>query len=111
ALQRKLDALKPATSEVMRELPDPRMTTLFKRGEYTNPGDPVTAAVPALFEKQPEGAPNRLTLARWLVSRDNPLAARVTVNRIWNEIFGRGIVATVEDFGIKGTPPTHPELL
>ncbi|HCN28451.1 MAG TPA: hypothetical protein DIT64_06705 [Verrucomicrobiales bacterium] len=111
ALQRKLDALKPATSEVMRELPEPRMTSLFKRGEYTNPGDPVTAAVPALFEKQPEGAPNRLTLARWLVSRDNPLAARVTVNRIWNEVFGRGIVATVEDFGIKGTPPTHPELL
>lgn len=111
ALLRKLDALKPATSEVMRELPEPRMTTLFKRGEYTNPGDPVTAGVPAIFESQPGGEPNRLTLARWLVSRDNPLAARVTVNRIWNELFGRGIVATVEDFGIKGAPPTHPELL
>lgn len=111
ALQRQLDALKPATSEVMRELAEPRMTALFKRGDYTNPGDPVTAGVPALFERQPEGPPNRLTLARWLVSRDNPLVARVTVNRLWNEIFGRGLVATVEDFGVKGAPPTHPELL
>ena len=111
ALQRQFDALKPATSEVMRELAEPRMTTLFKRGEYTNPGEPVTAGVPALFERQPEGPPNRLTLARWLVSRDNPLVARVTVNRLWNEIFGRGLVATVEDFGVKGAVPTHPELL
>ena len=111
ALQRKLDGLSPATSEVMRELAEPRMTAIFKRGDYTNPGEPVTAGVPAVFERQPEGPPNRLTLARWLVSRDNPLVARVTVNRLWNEIFGRGLVATVEDFGVKGAAPTHPELL
>ena len=111
ALQRKLDGLKPPTSEVMRELPTPRMTTLFKRGEYTQPGDAVTAGTPAIIGLKPSGTANRAALARWLVSRDNPLTARVTVNRWWAEIFGRGIVSTVEDFGIKGEPPTHPELL
>ncbi len=111
ALQSKLTTLKPATSEVMRELPQPRMSTIFKRGEYTQPGEAVMAGTPAVIEAKAGGAANRLALARWLVSRDNPLTARVTVNRWWAEIFGRGIVSTVEDFGVKGEPPTHPELL
>lgn len=111
ALRKQLAELKPATTEVMRELPTPRMTAIFKRGAYTDPGDPVQAGTPAVIEARAESAPNRLSLAKWLVSRENPLTARVTVNRWWAEVFGRGIVATVEDFGIKGTPPTHPELL
>lgn len=111
SLQKQLAGLKAATTEVMRELPEPRMTAIFKRGVYTDPGEPVKAGTPAVIEVKAEGAPNRLSLARWLVSRDNPLTARVTVNRWWAELFGRGIVATVEDFGIKGSAPSHPELL
>ena len=95
----------------MRELPQPRMSAIFKRGVYTDPADPVTAAVPAIFNSKLNGPPNRITLGKWLASRDNPLVARVTVNRWWAEIFGHGIVSTLEDFGIKGAPPTHPELL
>lgn len=111
SVQKQLDALKPATTEVMRELPQPRMTAIFKRGIYTDPAESVTAAIPAVFETPIEGPANRLTLAKWLISRDNPLTARVVVNRLWAEIFGQGIVTTVEDFGIKGAPPSHPELL
>lgn len=102
---------KDPTTEVMEELPMPRMTTVFKRGEYTQPGEKIAAATPAIIDLKAESSGNRLDLARWLVSRSNPLTARVTVNRWWAEIFGRGIVSTVEDFGIKGEPPTHPELL
>ena len=111
AVEKQIDALKPATTEVMRELPKPRMTSIFKRGVYTDPAEPVKAAIPAVFETSIEGPANRLTLAHWLVSRDNPLTARVVVNRLWAEVFGQGIVTTVEDFGIKGAPPSHPELL
>jgi hypothetical protein len=111
SLQKQLAGLKAATSEVMRELPEPRMTAIFKRGVYTDLGEPVKAGTPEIIKVKAEGPPNRLSLARWLVSRDNPLTARVTVNRWWAELFGRGIVATVEDFGIKGSAPSHPELL
>ncbi len=111
ALQKQITALANPTSEVMRELPEPRMSAIFKRGVYTDPGDSVTAATPAVFETKVNGPPNRITLAKWLVSRDNPLVARVTMNRWWAEIFGQGIVTTLEDFGIKGAPPSHPELL
>jgi hypothetical protein len=110
-LNKKLSDLTETTTEVMRELETPRMTRIFKRGEYTQPSDPVTAATPAIVGFKAKESGNRLDLARWLVSPENPLTARVTVNRWWAEIFGRGIVSTVEDFGIKGEPPTHPELL
>lgn len=109
-LDKKLSALKAPTTEVMKELPQPRMTAIFKRGVYTDPTTPVAATTPAILPKS-DGPANRLGLAQWLVSRENPLTARVTVNRWWAELFGHGIVTTVEDFGIKGAPPTHPELL
>ncbi|MBE7493657.1 MAG: DUF1553 domain-containing protein [Verrucomicrobiaceae bacterium] len=111
ALQKQLTALKPVSTEVMKELPQPRMTAIFKRGVYTDPTTPVSATTPAVFKNAAAGPPNRLTLGKWLASRDNPLAARVTVNRWWAELFGQGIVTTLEDFGIKGAPPSHPELL
>lgn len=110
ALQKELNATKPASTEVMRELAEPRMSAIFKRGVFTDPGDPVKPGTPAIIETQGNGS-NRLALAKWLVNKDNPLTARVTVNRWWLELFGQGIVTTIEDFGIKGEPPTHPELL
>ncbi len=88
------------------------MANILMRGQYDKPGEQVTAAIPAALGKLPDGAPkNRLGLAEWLVSEQNPLTARVTVNRMWQELFGRGLVLTSEDFGIMGTPASHPELL
>ncbi|MFO1484576.1 MAG: PSD1 and planctomycete cytochrome C domain-containing protein [Verrucomicrobiaceae bacterium] len=111
ALQKQITALANPTTEVMHELSEPRMSSIFKRGVYTDPTDKVTPAVPAVFNSKLNGPLNRITLGKWLASRDNPLAARVTVNRWWAEIFGQGIVTTLEDFGIKGAAPSHPELL
>jgi hypothetical protein len=111
SLKKELEALKPAVTEVMRELPQPHMTHVLKRGVYTDPGALVQPGTPEVIDVKAGAGPPRLALARWLVSRENPLTARVTVNRWWAELFGRGIVSTVEDFGIKGAPPTHPELL
>ena len=97
---------------VMTELEEPRATHLLKRGSFLNPGERVEAGTPsALPPMPPTAVPNRLALARWLVSPENPLTARVTVNRMWAEFFGQGIVETVEDFGANGEPPSHPELL
>jgi hypothetical protein len=94
------------------------MSSVFDRGEFRNPKDPVEPAFPAILtEDNGQGSrptiqpTTRLDLAKWLVSRENPLTARVTVNRWWAELFGHGLVATPEDFGIKGELPTHPELL
>ncbi|HVW38504.1 MAG TPA: DUF1549 and DUF1553 domain-containing protein, partial [Pirellulales bacterium] len=110
-LEKSLDALKYPSTLVMRELPEPRQMHVFTRGDFRTPGEAVAAGVPQGLHPLPDGPPNRLTLARWLADRRNPLTARVVVNRYWAELFGQGIVMTVEDFGVKGEPPTHPELL
>ncbi len=86
-------------------------TFILHRGEYTEKREAVTAAVPSQFFRQNGSGMDRLDLARWIVDRDNPLTARVIANRIWYLMFGRGIVASLEDFGAQGTPPTHPLLL
>lgn len=89
-----------------------RTTHVFERGNWLVHGEVVKADVPeSLFPIQSDGEANRLDLAKWLVDPENPLTARVIVNRFWAEMMGRGIVETVEDFGSQGTPPSHPALL
>jgi len=98
--------------EVMEELPQPKPAYILKRGAYDQHGEPVSANTPAILPPLPADAPrNRLGLARWLVAPSNPLLARVTVNRAWEMMFGRGIVETVDNFGSRGAVPSHPELL
>jgi hypothetical protein len=102
------------TVMVMEELPKPRQSYILNRGEYDKPGKPVQSRLPGFLVPdalQSKYAPNRLGLANWLVSADNPLLARVTVNRFWQQYFGTGIVRTSEDFGSQGEAPSHPELL
>ncbi|MSR48096.1 MAG: DUF1553 domain-containing protein [Planctomycetes bacterium] len=99
---------------VLREVePEKRRAThVLTKSNYLQPGDEVAAATPREFPSLPADAPrDRLALARWLVARDNPLTARVAVNRFWAQLFARGLVETEEDFGTQGTPPSHPELL
>jgi hypothetical protein len=98
---------------VMEERKDKKpVARIFERGDYSKPGAEVAANVPADLPPLADGQPaNRLGLARWLVDRSNPLTARVTVNRVWHQFFGTGIVETTEDFGIMGARPSHPELL
>jgi hypothetical protein len=82
------------------------------RGSFLSPGETVSAGTPAALNPWPEGLPkNRLGLARWLVTKDNPLTARVALNRIWEQYFSHGIVETSEDFGAQGERPSHPKLL
>ncbi len=114
ALRKQFDELKPDTVPVMRELAEgkQRKTRVQIRGNYLSLGDEVTAGMPAAFHPPQPGAPmNRLTLARWLVDKDNPLTARVVANRYWESIFGIGLVRTSEEFGAQGEQPTNPELL
>ena len=100
------------TTLVMQELPEPRRTHVLLRGQYDQPGDAVQPGVPAAIGTWPDAAAsNRLGLARWIVSKDHPLTARVAVNRLWAQCFGEGLVRTMNDFGTQGEPPTHPELL
>lgn len=88
------------------------MANILMRGEYDRVGDQVTAATPEALPPLPAGAPNnRLGLAKWLMDRSNPLTARVAVNRFWMQVFGNGIVATPEDFGVSGAMPSNPELM
>jgi hypothetical protein len=100
-------------THIQQEKPDsPPMANILMRGQYDQVGEAVPAAAPGALHPLKEGLPgNRLGLAHWLNDPANPLTSRVTVNRFWQELFGTGLVATSEDFGIMGTPPTHPELL
>ncbi len=100
------------TTLIYRETSEPRVAHFLERGQYDQPGDAVERHVPAVFSALPEGAPvNRLGLAMWLFSGEHPLTARVVVNRYWQQLFGRGLVATSEDFGSQGQFPSHPDLL
>ncbi|MEO8494261.1 MAG: PSD1 and planctomycete cytochrome C domain-containing protein [Planctomycetota bacterium] len=100
------------TAMVMRDQEAARETFMLLRGDYDKPGAKVEPDVPAAFPPLPEGAPrNRLGLAQWLTSREHPLTTRVMVNRLWYQMFGQGIVETVEDFGSQGAWPSHPDLL
>lgn len=114
-IRRLEDSLRQGTRTlVMAERPadNPRVTHRHHRGEYTQPEEEVRPAVPAFLPQLPEEQPSdRLALARWLVSRGNPLTARVTVNRQWQAFFGTGIVKTLEDFGYQSEPPSHPDLI
>ena len=95
---------------IMRELPKPREAYIHLNGDFTRKGALVTPDVPAILKSKPIG-PTRLELAKWLVDPSNPLTARVTVNRIWQTYFGKGLVESESDFGLAGSQPTHPELL
>lgn len=117
SLVRERNAIPSTTVPVMRERPTParRSTHVFVRGNFLEKGKRVTAGVPAvlppLLDDSTPAHPDRLDLARWLVDDDNPLTSRVLANRLWAELFGTGIVETIEDFGASGTPPSHPRLL
>lgn len=112
--RRALGRLGVATTLVMADAPreTPLSARVRKGGAYSSPSARVPAAVPDFLPPLPEGSEaDRLGLARWLTDPDNPLVARVTVNRYWEQLFGAGLVRTVDDFGTRGEEPTHPELL
>ncbi|WP_253159154.1 DUF1553 domain-containing protein [Stieleria tagensis] len=115
SLRAELQNMKPVTSvPIMRQLPDKdhRVTKIQIRGNYQSTGDTVTEGTPAVFHPiEHADDPDRLDLARWLISPDNPLTARVIANRHWEQLFGIGIVETSEEFGSQGELPSHPELL
>ena len=115
-LRKKLDDEKPATVPVLEELAgdNRRVTKLQHRGNWQDLGPVVAESVPAVFpppEIAEGGRLDRMVLAKWLVDPRNPLTARVVVNRLWERLFGIGIVSTSEEFGSQGEPPSHPELL
>ena len=108
--------LSPLTlikAQVVMEMPNPRETQVHIRGSFLDKGEQVTRTTPVILPelKTGTGEPSRFDLAKWLVSSENPLTARVTVNRIWQQHFGRGIVVSDDDFGTQGELPTHPLLL
>jgi hypothetical protein len=112
AKKKQLAALRGVATPIMRELPasQRRQTFLQYRGNFLDKGPEVQPGVPAAFRPLKHNA-DRLGLAHWLVDPQNPLTARVAVNRIWEQLFGTGLVETSEDFGVQGMPPSHPELL
>ena len=111
-LAMRMKALAPTTTLIMADKPGPVQSFLLKRGQIGVRGEAVEPGTPAALHALNGDLPrNRLGLAKWIISPENPLTARVTVNRVWAEIFGRGIVSSAEDFGRQGDAPTHPELL
>jgi mono/diheme cytochrome c family protein len=110
AEQTKLDQQMPVTY-VFRETASPIQAFILKRGEYDQRGTKVDRQTPSFLPALPGGAKNRLALARWMLSPENPLTARVAVNRYWQQLFGAGLVRTAEDFGVQGEAPSHPDLL
>ena len=113
-LKKKIGALKTTTSPVMAERPANRLrkTNIHVRGNFKQKGREVQPGIPAVFPALPEGSkPDRLGVARWLVDSQNPLTARVIVNRYWEQLFGIGLVETSEDFGLQGAKPSHRALL
>ena len=116
-LRKRLEALDesfPAISQAqaIADDPNPPATHIHLRGDYRQNGAEVHPDTPGFLPPLPAGTkPTRLSLARWIVSPENPLTARVAVNRMWQELFGQGLVATSDDFGTQGDKPTHPELL
>lgn len=114
ALNKQIGAFKGATTPILRELAsaDQRTTHWLIRGDWLNPGEAVSPGVPAALPPlATDTPPNRLGFARWLVDSRNPLTARVAVNRFWENLFGVGLVETLEDFGTPAQRPSHPNLL
>jgi hypothetical protein len=108
----KKNELKAPTALVLEEMSKGRETHIHLGGDFTRKGDVVSPGVPGILHAlAAKDSPNRLDLARWLVDRKNPLLGRVTVNRLWQHYFGKGLVETENDFGTQALPPTHPELL
>lgn len=109
----KLYSIAPHEIPITRERAanEPRTTYLLDRGSWLSPQAPVDRALPTIFSNGDSIVSDRLKFAQWLVSEQNPLTARVMVNRIWEQIFGQGLVSTMEEFGSQGEPPTHPLLL
>ncbi len=115
-LKKQRNTIKANQTLVMVEMEKRRTTHILTRGEFLSPGQRVQARTPSILtlSRKPNDGTNpsdRLALAQWLVDRDNPLTARVAINRWWAELFGNGIVATLEDFGTQSEPPSHPDLL
>jgi len=109
--QRKKIVASFPTTMVMQDMARKRDTFMLVRGQYDQKGEKVEPGLPRYLGGGAKQAENRLDLAQWLVSRDNPLTARVAVNRLWQHHFGTGLVKTSEDFGVQGERPSHPGLL